>query len=359
MKTLSLCMIVKDEEENLDNCLKNAKDYADEIIIVDTGSKDKTKEIAKKYTDKVYDFVWEQDFSKARNYSFDRATSEYIIWLDGDDIILKEGVQKINEWKASQTDEDVIMCKYATSFDENFKPIFQFSRERIVKNTSSLRWQDPVHEVIIPSGKITYRDDIVVYHNKKNKPYTDRNLSIYQKMIKEGIIFTPRQQFYYARELYFNNKIQEAIHELSKYLADNKGWKENKIEACLNLSKCYSIQGEYENSLTSLFGSFIYDSPRGEILYEIGNVFMAKKEYAIACYWHKLALSSIPNYKNGAFINKDCYDFLPALQLTVCYDKLGDKLLAYHYHQIARAIKPNDKSVLNNEKYFRNILEIF
>ena len=85
MKTISLCMIVKDEEAVLDKCLKSVHDLVDEIIIVDTGSTDKTKEIAKKYTDKIYDFKWVDDFAKARNYSFSKATKDYIFWLDADD----------------------------------------------------------------------------------------------------------------------------------------------------------------------------------------------------------------------------------------------------------------------------------
>ena len=76
---ISLCMIVKDEEDVLERCLECAKNIADEIVIVDTGSKDRTKDIANKYTDKVYDFDWWNDFSKARNYAFSKATKEYFL----------------------------------------------------------------------------------------------------------------------------------------------------------------------------------------------------------------------------------------------------------------------------------------
>ena len=74
MITISLCMIVKNEEKVLARCLDSIADLMDEIIIVDTGSSDNTKEIAKKYTDKIYDFAWIDDFSAARNYSFSKAT---------------------------------------------------------------------------------------------------------------------------------------------------------------------------------------------------------------------------------------------------------------------------------------------
>ena len=90
MVSISLCMIVKNEEKVIERCLRSAKNLVDEIVIVDTGSTDKTKEIVHRYTDKVYDFKWCDDFSKARNFSFSKATKEYILWLDADDVILKE-----------------------------------------------------------------------------------------------------------------------------------------------------------------------------------------------------------------------------------------------------------------------------
>ena len=85
MISLSLCMIVKDEEEVIRRCLDSVINIVDEIIIVDTGSTDKTKEIAKEYTRKVYDFKWIDDFSEARNFSFSKASKEYILWMDADE----------------------------------------------------------------------------------------------------------------------------------------------------------------------------------------------------------------------------------------------------------------------------------
>lgn len=89
-KSISCCMIVKDEEDNLSRCLKSVTDFVDEIVIVDTGSTDDTKYIARKFTDKIYDLEWLEDdglgnFSRARNYSIDQATGDYIFWIDADE----------------------------------------------------------------------------------------------------------------------------------------------------------------------------------------------------------------------------------------------------------------------------------
>ena len=86
--SLSLCMIVKDEEKSLARCLDSVKEYVDEIVIVDTGSKDGTVEIARRYTEKVYIHAWENDFSKARNQSMDHATGEWIFIMDADEVLM-------------------------------------------------------------------------------------------------------------------------------------------------------------------------------------------------------------------------------------------------------------------------------
>lgn len=352
MKELSLCMIVKNEEKCLEDVLKCGKQFADEIVIVDTGSSDRTKEIAKKYTKNIYDYVWDFDFSKARNFAFEKATKSYIIWLDADDIVLKDGIKAIKEWKKKENDVDTLMCPYVTGFDSNFNPTFMFNRERILKNIPQLRWHDPVHEVITPYGIVEFNEKIKIYHNKKNKVHTDRNLNIYKHMISEGVTFTPRQQFYYARELYYNNLIDDAIHEFAVFLTSKDGWIENKIEACLNLSKCYQIKKDTDKALTSLFGSFVYSAPRGEILYEIGNIFFNLKNYKTAIYWYNLALNTKPDINGGGFVNLDCYEFLPALQLCVSYYRIGDLVKSKCYHEISKGYKPNDARVIYNENYF-------
>ncbi|MCR4789322.1 MAG: glycosyltransferase, partial [Lachnospiraceae bacterium] len=96
---LSVCMIVRNEEKILEDCLRQVIRFSDELIIVDTGSKDATKEIASRYTDKVYDHIWTGDFSEARNRSFSYAAGEYVMWVDADHIIDDEAMEKLLELK--------------------------------------------------------------------------------------------------------------------------------------------------------------------------------------------------------------------------------------------------------------------
>ena len=99
MITVSLCMIVKNEEDKLATCLDCLKDLVDEMIIVDTGSTDRTKEIAESYGAKVFDFEWTGSFSDARNYSFEQATCDFIYSADADETIDEENQERFRQLK--------------------------------------------------------------------------------------------------------------------------------------------------------------------------------------------------------------------------------------------------------------------
>jgi len=355
MVSISLCMIVKNEELTLERCLKSVKDIVDEIIIVDTGSQDKTKDIAYKFTDKVYDFKWCDDFSKARNYSFSKATKEYIMWLDADDVILEKDRIKLKYLKETLTkDTDIVMLKYDLNLDANGTPALSYYRERLLKREKNYEWKSPIHEVIELKGNVV-KKDISITHKKEKVHDQKRNLKIFKKMIKENIKLDSRQTFYYARELYYNEEYDKALIYFNDFLNDKNGWIENKISACLDLYYLYLKLNDEDNALDSLFRSFRFDIPRAEICCNIANYFVSKNNYNTAIYWYKEASTRIFDVSKGGFYIKDCYDFLPYIGLCVCYDKLGEHEIANYYNDLAGKIKPNDKSYINNFKYFKSI----
>ncbi len=134
------------------------------------------------YTQKVYSYQWKDDFSDARNYSFSKATMDYCMWMDADDILEETEKDKFLQLKQSlPSDIDIVMMKYNTSFDEAGNPSFSYFRERWIRNCAEYRWIGAVHEVIPPSGRILH-SDIAVCHKKIGPGDPDRNLKIYQKI---------------------------------------------------------------------------------------------------------------------------------------------------------------------------------
>lgn len=150
MITISLCMIVKNEERVLARCLDSIKELMDEIIIVDTGSSDRTKEIAKKYTDKVYDFFWQDDFSSARNFSFSKANMEYIYVADADEVMDEENRERFRQLKEVLLPEiDIVQMYYCNQLQYN--TTYNFDKEyrpKLYKRIREFRWYDPIHESV-------------------------------------------------------------------------------------------------------------------------------------------------------------------------------------------------------------------
>jgi glycosyltransferase involved in cell wall biosynthesis len=347
-------MIVRNEENVLSRCLDSVKDVVDEIIIVDTGSTDKTKEIAYRYTDKVYDFEWVNDFSIARNFSFSKATKQYQMWLDADDILTKEDRQKVLKLKCElNTDVDIVAFKYNTHFDKYNNPILTSTRGRLFKTERGYLWNDPIHEYIEFSGKIYYANDIFITH-KKEANYTDRNIKVYENQIKEGKKLSPRSQYYFARELKDHARYIEAIYYFEQFLEGRLGWVEDNIAACYNLALCYKTLDNDEKVFQSLVKSFEYDSPRAEICCEIGYFYMNKNNYKTASKWFLLA-TYLEKPNTRGFILNDYWGFIPNVELSVCYDKLGDIEKAILFNEIAYKYKPNSNAVKHNRNYFATL----
>lgn len=355
MATISLCIIVKNEENHIARCLDSMAGLVDEMIVVDTGSTDRTVEIVSGYTPRVYSYPWTDDFSDARNYSFSKATMDYCMWMDADDVLEETEKEKFFQLKQSLSpDTDIVMMKYHTAFDEAGVPSFSYFRERWIRNNSRYRWVGAVHEVIPPSGKVLY-SDIAICHRKTGVGNPDRNLRIYRKMLEEGKVLEPRHQYYYGRELYYHGEYEEAVSVFEQFLLSPDGWIENKIEACSICADCYSRLGKELDALSTLLRSMNFDLPRAELCCEIGKYFLERGNYHIAVYWYEAALHTPRNEYADGFVLPDCYDYIPLLQLCVCYDKMGDRQKAKEYNERAGVCKPYSRAYLYNKQYFDSL----
>ncbi len=338
-------MIVKDESAVLERALNCAKQLADEIVIVDTGSKDNTKQIAQKFTDKVFDFVWQDDFSAARNFSFSKATCDYQMWLDADDVISKENIQKILKLKENQPDADIYMCKYLTG--KNLE--LSYFRERILRRKSHFLWQGFVHEAIPPRGKIV-QTDIEIFHKKEKAADPKRNLRIYQKALRNGVKFGAREQYYYSRELYYNHKYSSCIKEMKKFLKMD-GFPPDDLCAHMILSDCFLLKNDVQNGIKYLLMALSKHTPTSELCCRLASAYDLSKNEKSAIFWYKAALMCEPQ-KSG-FVYKDYENIIPLLELTRLLYNSGNFEEAREYHNLAKKTFPKHPSVVYNDQFFK------
>lgn len=348
-------MIVKNEEEVLSQCLSSVAELCDEIIIVDTGSTDATKRIAKKFTNRVYDFEWIDDFSAARNFSFSKATMDYIFWIDADDVLPKDSFNKFKILKSNLDNTvDAVSMLYHIAFDENGNSTFSYMRNRIVKRSLQAKWIGFVHEYLEVYGNII-NSDIAIYHKKmekkKNKPSPSRNLEIYEKRLQQGTKFSPRDLFYYGNELKDHKQYEKAIKYYHEFLNSKKGWIEDEIRSCINLADCYRHLGEPEREIETLVMSIMYDVPRPEVSCRLGDLYKNKNLWKKAIIWYELALHI--DTQNTLGFQKPLYStWYPHLQLCVCYWNLGQKEMSFKHHLKAKAFNPANVQIQQNDKFF-------
>ena len=351
MITISLCMIVKNEESVLARCLRCAAQIADEIIIVDTGSTDATKQIAREFTPHIYDFPWQDDFSAVRNFSFSKATREYIMWLNADDIIDEENIRLLQELKETlDPSVDAVMMRYNADFDSRGLPAFTYFRERLLRRDKGYLWQEPVHEYINIRGNIR-QYEIAVNHGKKEHPHSTCNLDIYEKRITGGQPLSPRATYYYARELRTHGQSEEAIRYYRKFLNLPGICREEAVWASADLSDCLLRTGQEEAALDALFLSFNRDLPRAEILCRIGAIYFDRQDREKAIFWYEFALE-VPRPKGWGFQSEAYWGYIPHMRLCELYDHIHNWDEAIRHHKAAKAIQPDHPAVLYKEAYF-------
>jgi tetratricopeptide (TPR) repeat protein len=165
---VSLCLIVKDEETNLGDCLRSAADLFDEVIVMDTGSTDRTREIAAELGAKVFDFPWCDDFAAAHNACLDHATGDWIFWMDADDRLDEPNCRKLAALLGSLGDEHVAYAMKCLCVGRDNRPGTAVDHVRLFRRRPDVRWEFRVHEQILQAvrqsgGRILW-SDVVIHH---------------------------------------------------------------------------------------------------------------------------------------------------------------------------------------------------
>lgn len=330
MVTISLCMIVKNEEKVLARCLNSIKDLMDEIIIVDTGSTDRTREIAAKYTDKVYDFVWVNDFSAARNFAFSKASCDYIYSADADEVIDEENREKFRSLKEVLLPEvEIVQMYYANQL--SCGTVYNFDKElrpKLFKRLRTFCWIEPVHETVrlLP---VVFDSEIEIMHLPENL-HTGRDLEIFKRMIDRGEVLSQRLFDFYARELFVSGSMED-FRQAEDYFTRIVDGEETSAEQ-LKAAVCVVVKAAaLRRDYLKMYRYAMKDIASGavsEVCFELGEYYYTQGDYKEAILWYYNAA-----YETESVLNIHYGGDKPLGRLADCYEALGMVQEAELYRQ--------------------------
>ena len=286
--TVSVCLIVKNEEAVLKRCLDSLKDIADEYVIVDTGSDDSTKEIASAYTDRIYDLEWTDDFAAARNYAFSKCSCDYIYSADADEMLDDKAIAQFKALKeALDGSVDIVQFYYTNQLEYN--TTYNFDRElrpKLYKRLRTFVWEGEVHERV-RLEPVIYDSEIEIIH-KPVGLHSGRDFGIYMKMIKSGRKIEPRLLDMYLRELAVSGEDQdfidagEYLREVLEQESDTERMK-NELYAVMRSARA---GGDRELFMKYALRALALGDVTSETAFEIGEYYREGQDMTEARMWY-------------------------------------------------------------------------
>ena len=320
MITISLCMIVKNEERVLRRCLDSVADLVEELIIVDTGSTDATMEIAASYSNaKVYEFAWINDFSAARNFAFSKATQEYIYSADADEVLNEENRERFRILKQVLLPEvEIVQMKYGNqlqfgtvyNYDEEYRP-------KLFKRLRTFEWEEAIHETI-RTTPVIYDSDIVITHMPEQS-HAGRDFAAFERLTAKGERLSQRLHNMYAKELFISGSDEDFIRAADFFensAADSARDEEETKEACLVVAAAANRAGDTVKFFKYATKVLVSEGC-AEICCELGDFYYKEQDYAEAAIWYYNAC-----YEAEAILALRSQGEETVEKLATCYDEM-------------------------------------
>jgi len=355
---ISLCMIVKNEEAFLERCLRSIREYVDEIVIVDTGSTDRTKDIAQTFTEKIYDFVWINDFSAARNESLKHATGKWILVMDADEYMEEYDIRGLYDFlkKERPTNSTIYqLCVRNFQGDQNNPTVVESQVARVFANRMNIHFHRALHEQPQPAKGVTPRVVEIPYrilhsgylsHVMTSKNKHERNMTIFNEM-KSNTNFNAYDHCMIGLQLATMKNDEEAMEHLRIALeTGNKKavWYRSIIFAMLEIHMRHRRFVEALNLVDRHLKDFIQYPDikclRGVILLELGFHERSKQEFLGA---FQAAEKRSANNQEIAIANPDYGMRMPLWQLALSYERENDLNQSVTY--LTRLLVANNKDL--------------
>lgn len=296
MVQISACLIVKNEAVLLPRCLESIQSFVDEIIVVDTGSSDNTVEIARGYGAQVHHFTWINDFSAARNESLRHASSEWIFYIDADEIVDPVNAGKIRQVIIRDDITAVTVRQCIPQQTDNIATAFYSEYCRLFRRHPAIRFEGSIHEQILPSierlgGKVL-RSDIIVHHwayaadEEKKRRRAVRNLHYLQAEIKRS----PDDPFLHINlGMTYRDLGQQdaAVNSLCRALQKDDGSIKRELigSAHLNLAKIYLKSGDNAKAAYHAQQIAVFDPANPLSDYLLATLAVAEKQFSRAIFY--------------------------------------------------------------------------
>lgn len=334
---ISLCMIVKDEERWIESCLKSIYSAVDEIIIVDTGSGDRTKDICMTFGAKVFDYIWRDSFAEARNHGIRKAKGEWILWLDADEEMEFEDIEifltMLRSYKKDALEVPVV-CYYG-DFPVDATRAYTFCSYRLFRNNKGYKFVGDIHEYPDIKGFTPdYDKDMLqlakIYHYgymdevNEGKKKSERNIKILQKVRAESDD-NPWVDYHIASEYYHAGKYEMAFNQVNMAI-----WgflNKKQIPPAIAYKLKYDIlliSSNYDSAWPGIEKAIELYPDYVDLHFYKGLIFYEKKMYvdAIPIFQHCLKLGE-QNYKYLTLVG--CGSYRSWYYIGMCHEKLGKK----------------------------------
>ncbi len=367
--TIAAALIVKNEEDNIRTVINSLIGAVDKIYVTDTGSTDRTVEIAKELGCEVSHFEWINDFAAARNFNFSQVKEDFIFWIDCDDAL--ENKQAFIDWRdTAMAVADYWLATYQYASDANGNSTCSFTRERVLRNSKNFRWRYAVHEGVSPETgiqpvRVQFSPTWFIRHLRKESDVAkdrSRNLHIIENIKNRD----SRMEYYYGKELFENNQIYEAAKVLESVITRPDMEQHDRILAFQYCCIALLNLNEPERALSLALQAVALDPNRPEYYCSIGDAFlkMAAKTgdlsqgyKALPAYHAALACIQAPNNIPSAIFNhKDCYNLYPKNQILRIKANMGHLDESFKLATEFLEKHPNDetKAILDEISKFRN-----